>query len=201
MRAASELFLGDAEASSKILFEQTDLAERHGFTFWQVVSGFYHAVVAAYEGDPTAVMRAEMSITLLGSLGVEVWLPSFLASLATANLFNGQLDEAERFYAEGRTVADRIGAHYWTPEIIRQQGALLVARGQEGALGRFREAAALARQQGATLLELWALTSICEHGGHDADRRTLASLVEGLGPDADDLADVQVALAALDKRA
>ena len=197
MRAATELSIGNAEASAAFLGEQVELSERHGFTFWQVVSNYYHSVTAAYDGDAGASMRAEMSVQLLLSLGVEVWLPSFYAALGSAHLRTGNLDEADRFFSSAKDVADRLGTHYWSAEIARQRGVVRMARGDERGMDLVREAVAIAQRQGATLFELWALTTICEHGGDAEDQAALTALVDGIGPAAEGYADIAAARAAL----
>jgi hypothetical protein len=93
-------------------------------------------------------------------------------------------------------VAEETTSRFYSAEIARQRGEALVALGEPGGVDRMREAVELAVEQGATLFELWARTSLCRQTGDPADLAALAVLLDSLGAGADAVApDVAVARA------
>jgi hypothetical protein len=117
-----------------------------------------------------------MSIELLRAVGMVVWLPSFM-----------ELDTAESLLADALATEAATGARYWAAELLRQQGLVDLARGDRTGLDRLRAAAAVAAEQGATLLELRALIALVRETGAGPERAALAALVAELGGLLDDL--------------
>jgi class 3 adenylate cyclase len=191
-RSAIELSIGDAEQARTFAAQNAELAERHGFTFWTLIAGLDRALAEFAAGDDTGGPRANMSISLLRALGVTVWLPSFLGTLAVIHLERGELDLAEGYLAEAADTAEATGAHYWSAEILRRQGELRMRRGDTSGLDLLRDAVDLAGRQGATLIELWCRSSLCRESGEEVDRKGLALLVESI-PDDVELDDLTAA--------
>jgi class 3 adenylate cyclase len=198
LQATMEILLGDVAATHGPLDEQEQLADRHGFTFWQVLSSWCRAFIELEEGDAEAAPRAEMMLQLLQSMGVVVWLPSFYGGMAFAHLRQGRPDEARRLLAEGTRVADETGAHLWTAELLRLTGEVHLCDGDIEGLAVLREAKALAVDQGADLLELRCTTSIAAHSDDPADGLELAAALEGWAGDLDlrDVVEARAVLAA-----
>jgi hypothetical protein len=181
MRAGLELTYGEVEASRAHAAVAAEVAERHGFTFWQIVSRFYEAALAMHDGDDGAGVQAKGAIGLLHAVGVLVWLPSFHAFVSSIHLDHGEVAESQAHLADAHTMADGMGAHYWTAEIERQEGVGLLAVGDAVGEDRLRAAVARAEAQGARLHELRARTSLCEHTRAAADAEGLAALIETVG--------------------
>jgi class 3 adenylate cyclase len=184
MRVFLELLAGDAGAATARTDELLGVADRHGFTFWTVLGGFYDAFHGLRRGEEGAAQRCDMSLMLMQSVGVEVWLPYFHAQVAAELLAQGQPEPAADHVAQGAAVASSTGAHYWTPELTRLEGAARLAQGDAGGEALVRAAVddAVARQ--ATIHELWARTSLLARTGAAAEREGLAALLERLGPGA-----------------
>jgi tetratricopeptide (TPR) repeat protein len=200
MGAAIELFLGDPDRSLELVGEQMALAERHGFTFWTIVSGFYLAMMDAYEGDPGAMVRAEMSVMLLQGIGVECWLPMFHEALAACFELAGDLEGASRALDEALRAEERLGIHHWGAESLRLRGAIRLRQGDRGGLDDLRAAIDLAVAQGAVLHEAWARQALCDQVDDPAEHEALAHVVVSLGDRAVGLHEVNASMAGLSKR-
>jgi hypothetical protein len=196
MRASIEVMAGDLVAAGEHIDALLALADRHGFTFWTVVGGFYDAFRALRRGEDGADQRCAMALMLLQGVGVHVWLPYFHCSVGAALLVAGEPGGVAAQVAAGRAIADAHGAHYWSPELARVEGAALLALGDPAGEAKVREAVDRAVAQGATLHELWARTTLVEHTGDEVDRAGLAALVDRVADGAPP-ADVAAARAAL----
>jgi hypothetical protein len=177
MRAAVELAHGYTEEANRAASIQAELAERHGFTFWSVVSGLYQATADFAAGDEAAAERATMIVSMLRAMGMLVWVPSFLGAISAVHLRNGDADRAAPLLSDAAEVAQQTGAHYWSAEITRQRGEVALATGDPAGTDLLREAVDLAVSQGAALHELWARTSLCRHLLDPSDREGLERLL------------------------
>jgi hypothetical protein len=196
MRVFLELVAGDVDAASEWTDELLAVADRHGFTFWAVLGGFYDSLRALRAGDPGAGELCAMSLTLMQSVGVEVWLPYFHASVAELHVASGNLQAAAEHVALGAGIASSTGAHYRTPELTRLDGAIRLAQGDADGEATVRAAVDDAVARRATVHELWARTTLVAHTGDAGDRDALAALLATLGPGAPP-ADVAAAEALL----
>ena len=185
MRASVELAHEEFVEAERFATRQAELAERHGFTFWSLMSGLYRANVEFSAGDAAASQRASMAVMMLRALGLLVWVPSFLAAIAAVHLARGEGAEAAALLEEAAEVAAQTGAHYWSAEIARQRGEAALLLGDHRGIDRLREAITLAVAQAAPFHELWARTSLCRHSDDPANREALAKLLEHipLAPD------------------
>jgi class 3 adenylate cyclase len=177
MRAAVELGHGYLSEADRFAAQLSELAERHGFTFWSLLSGLYGATVDFASGDDAASQRATTIASMLRAMGMLVWMPSFLAAIAAVHLRRGDLEGAAPLLLDAAEVAEQTGVHYWSAEITRQRGELALAQGNPAGVDLLRDAVALAERQGAKLLELWASTSLCRHSDDPADGDRLGRLL------------------------
>ena len=181
--AGVELMYDEVAAARAHTAQVLDVAERHGFTFWSLVAGYYAAALDLYEGDDAAADRARMSVELLRAVGVHVWLPSFLATISLPLLRRGQPDKARDLLLDAVAGEDATDADFWSAEVQRQLGEADLALGDPSGLDRIRRAVEVAVQQGAGLLELRARTSLCSHTPDADELAALAELVTAFGPD------------------
>jgi class 3 adenylate cyclase len=177
MRAAVELGNGYNSEADRFSLQQSQLAERHGFTFWSLLSGLYRATVDFASGDDAASQRATMIASMLRAMGLLVWMPSFLAAISAVHLRRGDLVGAAPLLLDAAEIAEQTGVHYWSAEITRQRGEVALAQGDPSGIELVREAIALADRQGARLLELWARTSLCHHSDDPVERDRLGRLL------------------------
>jgi class 3 adenylate cyclase/tetratricopeptide (TPR) repeat protein len=196
MRASLEVMAGDLDAAAAHTDQLLQVADRHGFTFWTIVGGFYEAYTQLRKGIEGADQRCQMSLMLMQSVGVLVWAPYFNASVAAALLEGGRPEDALGMLATGAAIAADTTAHYWSAELARLEGVARLATGDPGGADRRRDAVRLAAERGALLHELWARTALMEHVGGDAERAALAEVLERVGEGAPP-ADVATARALL----
>lgn len=182
LRTGVALMVRDVPTARARATELAEAAERHGYTFWTLVGGYWLAALDLHDGVEGAEVRSRMSLELLRAVGVLVWLPSFLATLSEVHLRRGELDAAATLLADASAVEASTGARFWAGEILRQQALVDLARDEPAAgEARLREAVAVAEAQGATLLELRARTELARATGQGGEREALAALVAGLG--------------------
>ena len=110
MRGAIEIAFGDLQAASRSAEMMTDLGVRHGFPFWSMIGMMLQAMVELEAGDPDAAARADAAMSMLRALDVQVWQPSWLATLAAGHLRLGRQDLALAALDQAQDVADRTGA-------------------------------------------------------------------------------------------
>ena len=179
MRCSLEVMAGDIDASRVYAAELAEVADRHGYTFWTLLAGYYDAYLDLCKGAEGAMERCEMSLLLLQSVGVHIWAPYFRAAVTAAHLRAGATAAAFASLTAATEVAEQTGAHYWSAEIARQDGEVRLASGDDSGIDRLRDAVALAQAQGATLHELTARTSLARATGDAKDLGELATLLEG----------------------
>ena len=94
MRASVELAHEEFDEADRFATRQAEIAERHGFTFWTLISGLYRANVEFAAGDAAASQRASTMVMMLRATGLLVWVPSFLAAISAVHLARGEGAEA-----------------------------------------------------------------------------------------------------------
>jgi predicted ATPase len=135
----------------------------------------------------------------------QTWMPHFLALLARACEIAGQVQEASTLLDDALQIVERTGERWFTAELNRHKGQLLLRQGEsEAAEGLYRKALSIAKQQEAKLWELRAAASLARLR-RDQGRRTeaydLLAPIYGWfteGFDTQDLKEAKALLEALD---
>ena len=139
-------------------------------------------------------------------LGNQASLTFFLSCLAEAHRRRGQVAEGLAVIGEAIQLTETHFAHFWTAELYRLQGELLLAQAGQGcpatapevatAEACFQQALAIARQQGAKALELRAALSLSRlwraQDNHAAAQGLVAGCYNGFS-EGWDTADLQAA--------
>lgn len=147
-------FEGDVEATRWRAADALALATEQGFGFWigwaETMQGW--AWAAAGREDGVAQMRA--GLDHWRDVGSELGNPYFFGLLSSALAGLGDLSEARRALDAADAVAIRKGENWWTPELRRLRGELVLREGGPApeAEAYFREALTLARAHGAEAL-------------------------------------------------
>ncbi|MFL5251490.1 MAG: response regulator [Rhodopila sp.] len=125
----------------------------------------------AEQGDLQAgILQMRNGMSDLSATGAEVGLPFFAALLGEAYAKAGRPEQGMMEIDQALATAERNGAWFQGPDILRLKGELLRQREPDEAAACFRKAVAIARAQSARLPELRAATSLA---------RLLRSGVEG----------------------
>jgi TOMM system kinase/cyclase fusion protein len=158
------------------------------------------------QGQAEGLVQMRQGLAAYQATGAEVLRPYYLALLAEAYGRGGQHAEGLRLLTEASAVADNRGEHWWTAELYRLRGELLLAH--EGASHNvveaeqcFQQALTIAQHQHAKFLELRATMNLSrlwqQQGKRDAARELLAPIY-GWFTEGFDTADLQEAKALLE---
>jgi tetratricopeptide (TPR) repeat protein len=139
--------------------------------------------------DASLIPELLAAAAVAASNGRRGGVPSTASMVAHAMLDAGAHDQAAALLAIARDVADQTGQQYWSSELERMEGDLLLATGGAPATieAKFRKALALAEQQGSIATALRAAVSLTAFlRGRGADTaeamtalRALRSRIEG----------------------
>ena len=135
--------------------------------------------------------------------GAETRASFHIALLAQACEIAGQFDEALSLTDDALQVAERIGERWFTAEMCRHKGQLMLRQGESKAAEElYRKALTIAEEQEAKLWELRAAISLAklarDHGRH-SEARDLLAPVYGRFTEGFDTTDLKDARAILDE--
>jgi predicted ATPase/DNA-binding winged helix-turn-helix (wHTH) protein len=154
-------FRGDWRTTRDRADEAASLACEQGFVqlqAWAAVSGGWALAEAGKAAEGLARLREGMQA--LDALGSEDFRTYFLSLLAATLTRAGETGAALDAIAEALAAANRSGERFYTAELHRQHGELLLAMGRDHAASRcFDTAADIATSQGAEALARRTLQS------------------------------------------
>ena len=134
-----------------------------------------------------------------------MWVPHHIAVLVAACKIAGQAEEASTLLDDALQIVERTGERWFSAELNRQKGQLLLREGQtEAAEELYRKALGIAEEQEAKLWELRAAVSLAglrRDQGRAADARELLAPVYGWFTEGFGTADLKEAKALLDELA
>jgi predicted ATPase len=184
--------------------ELAEMASEQGFLLWRASGMIFRGWLLATQGE------AAEGIALLSkgsadyrATGAQAWVPYQIALLASAHETAGQIEEALELLGAALAVVERTGERWLLAELYRNQGGLLLRRGQADAAEElYRRALRVAGEQQARLWELRAATSLARlrrDQGHRAEARDLLVPIYDWFGDGFDTADFREARALLDE--
>jgi predicted ATPase len=149
-------------------------AEQQELTDHRVKGRFFRGY-ALTQFDQVALGLGEMRecMEIESRIGTQEDFPVYFEMLAEAAARAGRYDESLQAIEQAAPVVEQRGIRYWSAELHRRRGEVLLAR--EGsrvseAEDEFRRALAIAREQDAKLLELRALSSLVRSRGRSGSR-------------------------------
>jgi class 3 adenylate cyclase/predicted ATPase len=151
------------------------VATEQDFPLYRMLGTIYRGWSKVNTGD----LLAGISLLRSGSsaysgTGAKTRTPYHLALLARACEIAGQVEESLYLLDDALQVAERIGECWFTSELYRHKGRLMLQqRNSEAAEDLYRQAAAIAKQQEAKLWELRAAVGLARFR-RDQERRTEA---------------------------
>jgi predicted ATPase len=187
------------ERASRLIAVATD----QGFPSYRAVGTIYRGWGKVLNGDVAegiALLRGGSGA--YSATGAESRISFHIALLAKASEIAGQFEEALSLTDDALQAAERIGERWFTAELYRHKGQLLLRRDNPaGAEEFYCKALAIAEEQEAKLWELRAAVSLARLG-HDQYRRAksrdLLAPVYGWFTEGFDTQDLQRAKAVLD---
>jgi predicted ATPase len=138
------------------------LAERWGFQLLAANATAPLGWVQAIEGDPVGgAARLRQALARFDATGARAIRPLLLGLLAEAEQLAGRPAEALRLLEEALAQVDRSGERSWEAELHRLKGeSLLAGACPQAAEGAFRASIAVAKRQGAKLVEARATADL-----------------------------------------
>jgi predicted ATPase len=160
------------------------VATDQGFPFYRAMGAIYRGWVEAKNADVTeglSLLRAGSSAYC--ATGATAWMSLYIALLAGACEIAGQVEEGLTLLGEALQIVERTGERWFTAELHRHKGQLLLRQGHcEVAEELYRKALSIAEEQEAKLWELRAAVSIARlrrDQGHRAEAHDLLAPVYG----------------------
>ena len=161
-------------------------------------------LVKVKNGDVTegiSLLRSGMAA--YRATGAEVWTPYRIALHARACEIAEQVEEGLTLLNDALQIVERTGERWFSAELNRHKGQLLLREGQtEAAEELYRKALSIAEEQEAKLWELRAAASLARlrrEQGRRAQARDLLAPVYGWFTEGFDTPDLKEAKALLDE--
>jgi predicted ATPase len=203
-RARLLLLIRDDAALKEQAEQLIALAAEQGFPYWSAQGTIYSGWIKVKSAD------VEEGISLLDSgssafraTGAQLFVPHYLALLAAAYEIAGQIEQGLLLLDEALQIVDRTAEHWFTTELYRHKGQLLLRQGHvQTAEELYRKALGIAREQEAKLWELRAAMSLARlrrDQGRCDEARDLLAPVYGWFTEGFDTPDLQDAKALLDE--
>jgi DNA-binding winged helix-turn-helix (wHTH) protein/predicted ATPase len=165
------LLRGECTAAFALAQRLVDMGHEYDFVLYEAMGTMFQGSVWGQDGG------LDRGLTLLTTglaryrhLGSAASVPFFLTFLAQAHLQLGQVEEGLAVIKEAVQLTETSFVRFWTAEVYRLQGELLLAQagqarpaiGPETATAEacFQQALNIAQQQGAKALELRAAISL-----------------------------------------
>jgi len=163
MSAALYQCLGDPETTATLATETIELAQQHGFPYWIAWETSLLGWARTAQGQvETGISMMRKGLADYRATGAELFTPYLLGLLAQAHSGAERFDDALAFSEEALTSGERSGVHFFDAEVLRLKGGCLLRDKYQvtGAQACFQQAVAIARDQGARMLELRAAIAL-----------------------------------------
>ena len=148
----------------------------HDVGYWRTLASLLNGALRARTGElerGRAIVDA--ALDTYARSGSRLGLSRFAVLQAELSLAAGDQAGAFAGLAAAEAHVASTGERYSETELYRFKGRLLLGGDPEGATAAFERAVAVAREQGAVMLELRAATTLAQHDGSGRER--LAELV------------------------
>lgn len=120
--------MGNTDGQAAAANEVISIAERHRLLLWLAAGKMIAAGPLAQAGQcETAVESLQAGLELAARVGGQAGAPAFFALQAEVLAAAGQYDAALNVVAMGLAMAEHSGQHFWTAELMRRRGELLLA--------------------------------------------------------------------------
>jgi predicted ATPase len=187
-----ELQLGATASARPWIEKGLGLASQHAFPHWLAWSNVLLGRVRAELESPEAgIAQIREGLRIHRSIDSRVSIPTELGLLAEACLLTGRTEEGLAAIAEAFSQIDASEERWWSAELHRLKGELLMTPGHDltEAERSLERAAAIARQQGTRFWEFRAALALCRlwlrQGRNAAARDRLEEICGWLGRDFD----------------
>ena len=163
MSAALYQCLDDPPKTATLAEETISLAEKRGFPYWVAWETSLLGWALAAQGKvDIGVEKLHTGLVAYRATGAELFRPYMLGLLAQISLNTDRFDDGLAHCDEALSSALRTDVHFFDSEIHRLKGELIWSRDRDVSAAEkcFEEAIAVARDQGAGMLELRGAVSL-----------------------------------------
>jgi class 3 adenylate cyclase/predicted ATPase len=204
MRIRLLSLVGDDVALDERVGQLVAVATEQGFPFWGAQGTIHHGWAKVENGDVVdGISLLRRGSAAYRATGAELWMPYYIALVATACEIAGQIEEGLTLLDDALQIVKRTGERWFAAELYRHKGQLLQRQGQsEAAEELYGKALSIAEEQGAKLWELRAVASLARlrrDQGRKAEARDLLAPVYGWFTEGFDTPDLKDAKALLDE--
>jgi tetratricopeptide (TPR) repeat protein len=196
--------VGDDASLNTRVNELVAVVTEQDFPVWDAVGKIYRGWVKIRCGD----VAEGISLLRSGSIAyrateAQLWMPHQLVLLAQACEISAQTEDALTLLGDAFQILERTGERWFSAELNRHKGELLLRRGHSSAAEElYRTALSIAGEQDAKLWELRAAVSLarlrCDQGRR-AEACDLLAPVYGWFTEGFDTPDLKEAKALLDE--
>jgi predicted ATPase len=161
----------------------TALTAQYALAHYVSAEIIYRGWLCAEQGDSEAgIGLLKQGLEILHKRGKATFVPHKLALLAEAYARANQVAKGLTVVAEALVLAEATDEQFWSAELYRLKGELLLAQASaaEESEGCFQQALALARRQEAKLLELRAAMSLARLWQQQGKRGPAHDLLAGI---------------------
>jgi predicted ATPase len=196
--------VGENGALDERADELVIVATEQGVPWWATVGTIYRGWVRAKNGDVAeGISLLRSGLAAYRASGAELLMPHHLTLIAKACSIAGQTDAALTALDDALRIVERTGEHWFTAELSRHKGELLLRQGYaEAAEELYRKALSIAQEQEAKLWELRAAVSLARlrrDQGRRAEARDLLAPVYSWFTEGFDTPDLKNAKALFDE--
>ncbi|MBC9979669.1 AAA family ATPase [Bradyrhizobium campsiandrae] len=183
-----------------------ELSREHSLLLYTRAAKFWNGWIRCHLGEPAAGLREmeeSIALPLVGKMATGLYVPLTWTLLAEAKACEGRFIEALAILDEQLLEVERTGQEWFTPEIQRRRGELLLRKDSldiVAAETAFTQAMATARAQQTATFELRAALSLArlyQASGTDAQARSVLGPVLGMFTGAQGLPEIFEARAAM----
>ena len=201
--ALVQIRLGDTARLAALAQQMSELVDKFSLAQGRTACRWFQGLADARRGEAKGSFeRIRAAYEQNTALGMIAGGGETLGYAAEVLALQGEFEGAEQQLEQALGIVDRYGERIYLPQLLLTRAVIADGKGQpDAARASIRGAIEESRAQKAPLLELIALTQLCEHSAATADdRRALGSLVSAL-PQASDTPVYARARALLDRPA
>ena len=203
--AWTHIHCGNYAAATALIDQFAALKDQTGSLFWAAWGMMQGGCVLALTDKVSdAVQTITSGVTAMRSTGTTMWMPLWLAYLASAHAKLGQFDEAWRCIGDAMTAVETTKERWYEAEINRVSGEIMLLSPDPDAAKaqvRFERALEVSREQQARSWELRAAMSMARFWrdqGKWQQARELLAPVHGWFTEGFDTRDLKEAKALLE---
>ncbi|MBV8119871.1 MAG: AAA family ATPase [Alphaproteobacteria bacterium] len=171
--------VGDSAALGERADQLIAVTTERSFPFWRAQGTIYRGWAKAKNGDPAeGISLLRSGLSAFRGTGAEMSMPHFTGLLAGACAIGGRVEEALALFEDASQIAERTGEHWFSAELYRHKGELLLRQEYtEAAEELCRKALTVATEQEAKLWELRAAMSLARLWGMQGRRAQARDLL------------------------